>query len=269
MSDLQKPICYLICVFNNQQGLDTSLTSIFKDEPLADILVIDDGSNPSAILPKAPNGYNIMYLRLKDNMGLISALNAGLKFIIEKDYIYMARLDAGDTVNFGRLRAQHDYLETHPSIGVVGTQVRAFDKNTNKTLFNFNNPTKPQAVGRILKIKNCVAHPSIMARTQAFTISGPYDQSYKYAEDYEMWRRIEEFFGIANLKETFINKEISPMQMTALNRKGSTTSKLRAQIRYFKFFNIWCWIGIIRSLIAFIIPRTLWKSIRTKLSFTS
>lgn len=262
MSDLQKPICYLICVYNDQQGLESTLASIFQDDPLADILIVDDGSIPAMTIPDAPKGYKILHLPLEKNIGLIGALNAGLKYIIEKDYIYTARLDAGDTVNTGRLKAQFDYLEERPSIGIVGTQVRAFDEKSGKTLFHFNNPTKPKSVSRKLKIKNCLAHPSVMIRTQAFAISGPYDPSYKYAEDYEMWRRIEKFFGVANLPGTYINKEISPHQMTALNRKGSTLSKLRAQLKYFKPFNIWCWIGIFRSLIALIIPRKLWKILR-------
>ncbi|MAZ76712.1 MAG: hypothetical protein CMH31_05355 [Micavibrio sp.] len=269
MSDLQKPICYLICVFNDQQGLDTTLASVFKDKPLADILIIDDGSFPTMKLPNAPVGFKLLHLPLEQNIGLIGALNAGIKFILEKDYIYMARLDAGDTVNLGRLEAQYEYLETHPNIGMVGTQVRAFDEADNKTLFHFNNPTSPRAVRRTLKMRNCIAHPSVMVRVQAFAVVGLYDPDYKYAEDYEMWRRIEEYFGIANLPETFVNKEISPQQMTALNRKGSGLSRLRAQIKYFKPFNIWCWIGVFRSLIALIIPRKLWKNLRSGLSFAS
>jgi len=266
MSDLQKSICYLICVYNDQQGLESTLRSVFRDAPLADILIVDDGSTPPMVIPDAPKGYRILHLPLERNIGLIGALNAGIKYIIEKDYIYTARLDAGDTVNEGRLKAQFEYLENHPSIGIVGTQVRAFDKKTGETLFHFNNPTHPKVVSRRLKVKNCLAHPSVMIRTQAFAISGPYDPSYKYAEDYEMWRRIEKFFGAANLKQTYVNKEISPHQMTALNRKGSTLSKLRAQIKYFKFFNLWCWIGVLRSLIALIIPRKLWKILRSNLS---
>lgn len=269
MSDFQKPICYLICVYNDQQGLDATLASVFKDAPMADILIVDDGSTPRMKLPDAPKGYTILHLPLEQNIGLIGALNAGLKFIIEKDYIYMARLDAGDTVNVGRLKAQKDYLDDHPSIGIVGTQVRAFDEKISKTLFHFNNPTKPKAVSRRLKIRNCLAHPSIMVRTQAFTISGLYDPDYKYAEDYEMWRRIEEFFGAANLPETFVNKQIAPHQMTALNRKDSILSKLRAQIKYFKPLNIWCWIGIMRSVLALIIPRKLWKALRSGPSLKS
>jgi glycosyltransferase involved in cell wall biosynthesis len=269
MSELQKSICYLICVFGNQQGLDDTLASIFKDAPLADILIVDDGSVPAMTLPKAPKGFTLLHLPLEQNIGLIGALNAGLKFIIERDYIYTARLDAGDTVNAGRLKAQYDFLEVHPSIGIVGTQVRAFDAESGKTLFHFNNPTKPKAVSHHLKIRNCLAHPSVMIRTQAFTVSGLYNPSYQYAEDYEMWRRISQFFGVANLPDIFVNKEISLHQMTALNRRGSILSRLRAQVKYFKPLNLWCWAGVLRSLIALIIPRNLWKTLRSGFSVRS
>lgn len=263
MSDLQKSICYLICVFNDQQGLDETLASVFEDEPLADILIVDDGSFPSVRLPQAPDGFSLHLLDLEQNMGLIAALNKGLEHVIEKNYDYMARLDAGDTVNKGRLRAQYEYMESNPSIGLLGTQVQAFDENTKKPLFKFNNPTKPKDVRRVLKLKNCVAHPSVMVRTQAYAVAGNYDPSFKYAEDYEMWRRIDNSFGVANLPEIYVNKEISPQQMTAMNRKGSILSRLRAQIKYFRPLNIWCYIGVLRSIIGLLIPRSLWKFMRS------
>ena len=151
---MQKRICYLICVYNDQQGLETTLHSVFQDDPLADILIVDDGSASPVEIPQSPINYDVFLLRLEKNIGLIGALNSGLKYIIEKDYIYTARLDAGDTVNSGRLKAQHDYLEDNPSIGILGTQIRAFNKESGKTLFYFNNPVNHKKTGNILKMKN-------------------------------------------------------------------------------------------------------------------
>lgn len=269
MTESQKSICYLICVFNDQQGLETTLSSVFQDDPLADILIVDDGSNPAIYLPDAPAGYNLTLLPLEKNVGLISALNEGLAYIDNKNYRYIARLDAGDTVNKGRLQSQYDYLETNPEIGIVGTQLRAFDKDSGKTLFHFKNPVGAIKTSQTLKVKNCLAHPSVMIRTDVFRKVGFYDPGFKYGEDYEMWRRIGSSFGVDNLPDIYVNKEISSSQMTAINRRGSGLARLKAQIKYFKFFDIWCWIGVARSLIALIIPRKILLFVRSRLSTVS
>lgn len=264
-NNIKNPICYLICVYNDQTGLNKTLASLYQDTPMADILVVDDGSKIPITLADAPQGFQTSLLRLKENAGLISALNAGLACLTELPYRYIARIDAGDTVNEGRLKAQYDFLESNPKIGIIGTQLSAFDKTTGKILFPFTNPVGAKKVSQMLKIKNCIAHPSVMVRSTVFKQVGFYNPAFKHAEDYEMWRRIDRYFGVDNIEGVYVNKEISPTQITAQNRFGSSLSRLRAQIKYFNVSDIYCWVGIIRSLVALIIPRTILLFIRQKL----
>lgn len=269
MTKSKNSICYLICVFNDQQGLEATLQSVFLDDPLADILIVDDGSTPPIQAPSVPNGFNLHLKTLEKNVGLIEALNTGLIWIMEHEYPYIARLDAGDTVNKGRLKAQIEHLEANPTIGMVGTQMRAFEDKTDKTLFHVRNPIGAKKVSQTLKVKNCLAHPSVMIRTDVFKKIGFYDPEFKHAEDYEMWRRIENSYGVDNLIDILVNKEICEGQITAVNRRGSALSKLRAQMKYFKIFDIWCWIGVIRTLISLVIPRSVLLFVRSRLSSVS
>lgn len=255
MPQTPNKICYLICVFNDQEGLKATLDSLFKDDPLADILIVDDGSQPEMLLPDIPEGFVVCLHTLPQNRGLIAALNEGLNWILERDYQYIARLDAGDLVTQGRLSAQLTYLEANPSIGILGTQLRAFDENDGRTLFEFHNPTGQKTVSHVLKTKNCLAHPSVMIRSDVFRDVGFYDPNFKYAEDYEMWRRIDKKYGVDNLSDIYVHKEIADGQMTAKNRTGSLLSKLKAQIKYFDVLDIWCWRGLARTCVALMIPR--------------
>lgn len=266
---MKKSICYLICVFNDQQGLEKTLNSVFLDDPLADVLIVDDGSIPAIMLPEAPKGFEVTLLLLKQNIGLIGALNEGLNHILEHEYPYIARLDAGDTVNKGRLQTQFSYMEAHPNTGLVGTQLKAFETKTDRTLFHINNPIGAVKTSHTLKMKNCIAHPSVMIRSEAFKKVGFYDPDFKHAEDYEMWRRIDNHYSVDNVPDILVNKEITPSQITAVNRRGSALSRLRAQIKYFKIFDIWCWIGVIRSLISLMIPRFILLFVRSRLSMAS
>ncbi|MCI5059498.1 MAG: glycosyltransferase [Alphaproteobacteria bacterium] len=267
--DHKKSICYLICVFNDNEGLLRTLKSIYQDDPLTDILIIDDGSTPCVSELPERQGFEHKLIRLPENKGLIAALNIGIEHIIGQRYTYVARLDAGDTVNKGRLSAQKEYLELHPDVGMVGTQLRAFDKESGDTLFHFNNPVGAKNVARTLKMKNCLAHPSVMIRMSVFKELGGYDPEFIYAEDYEMWRRIASKYGVDNLPEVYVNKEISKTQMTAVNRRASSLTKMRAQFKYFKLFDLWCYVGVVRTLISLILPRKILLFVRSKLSGAS
>ena len=265
-------ICYLICVYNDQQGLDVSLESIYADDLLADILIIDDGSKTPAQIhapPPAPSSAKDLSIKadlisLEQNVGLPNALNAGVKIILERGYEYIARLDAGDTVNKGRLAAQLAYLQDNADIAILGTGVRAFDEESGETLFEFNNPCDPREVHKTLKIRNCLPHPTVMMRTEIFKNYGLYDPNSIYAEDYELWRRVNQHRKCANLPENFVNKEISPQQITSKSRKKGILSSLRTQLRYMNIFSIWCWTGIIRSCLALLLPRNLQLHLRYK-----
>lgn len=248
-------ISYLIPSYNDQQALNRTLESIFQAEPLADILVVDDGSKNPVMLGETPDGFRVTVFRKDQNAGLIAALNTGIEEIKKAGYKYIARLDSGDTVNRGRLKAQLEFLEENPDVGIVGTQMRAFDPETDKTLFFITNPTSPEKASRKLRVRNSLAHPSVMIRTEAFEKAGLYDENFKYAEDYEMWRRIAKHYKVANLPEIYVNKEIVPHQITAQNRSRTILRKLKAQIKYFCPAHLACYIGIMRSLVSLIIPR--------------
>ncbi len=269
MYNPQKRICCLICVYNDQSGLEQSLLSVFDDDPLADILVVDDGSTVACTLPSIPDGFHVTLVRHQKNEGLAVALNAGLDLILERGYMYVARLDAGDTVNRGRLKAQMEYLDANPTVGLLGTRVCAFDRSTSKPLFEFRIPNDAPSVMRTLKVRNCVPHPSAMIRAEAFRKVGVYNPSYKYAEDYEMWRRITLTYSAANFPTVYVNKAITPTQLTAVYRACMPRYLLKAQLKYFNWLDCWCWLGVARTCIAYFVPRWVllsWHTTRARIS---
>ncbi len=69
MYNPQKRICCLICVYNDQSGLEQSLLSVFDDDPLADILVVDDGSTVACTLPSIPDGFHVTLVGIKRTKG--------------------------------------------------------------------------------------------------------------------------------------------------------------------------------------------------------
>ncbi len=260
---VQKPICYLMSVYDDPQGMMRTLDSLFADEALADIVIVDDGSRYPLGLPSAPPDYFLMLLRNERNGVIVDALNRGLHWILAQHYTYVARIDAGDTVIKGRLRAQMDFLAAHPDIAILGTQMQAIDAADSRPLFAVSNPVEPRHAKKMLAVRNVLAQPSVMMRTDIFRRHGFYNPAYRYAEDYELWRRVARHHNVANLPQVFVHKEIKPDQMTARYRHRSILSRLRAQIRYFNPLCGYSWYGIARSVASLFVPRSVlmqWKA---------
>ena len=116
------PLVLLIPVFENQDGLTKSLTTLPVDQAL-DILIVDDGSTSPIYVPPIPSIFRVFLIRHSNNLGVEQALNTGLEWILERDYPYIARLDAGDIVLEGRFKKQVSFLDTHLDYGLVGGQV--------------------------------------------------------------------------------------------------------------------------------------------------
>ncbi len=248
-----------MAVYNDPQGMLRTLHSLFADEPLADILIVDDGSATPLVLPSIPRGFQADILRLDQNGGIAKALNTGLGAILSQSYNYIARIDAGDRVMPGRLAAQLSYMEAHPRIGALGTQMDAIDPVSGRTLFQIANPVHPQ---KTLNVRNALAHPSAMIQAEALRQCGLYDPAYLYAEDYELWRRIAQAYDVVNLPQVFVQKESTPTQITARKRNQTRLARLRVQCAYFDYLSLSCWIGIARSLLSFCVPGDVWSSLR-------
>ena len=87
-----------------------------------ELLAVDDGSTDATrqtLLELAESDPRIRVLDIA-RAGIVAALNAGLAASTAP---FIARMDADDEAYAGRLAAQHDYLLTHPDIGVASCLV--------------------------------------------------------------------------------------------------------------------------------------------------
>ena len=121
---------------------------------------------------------------------MAGALNAGLSVILhEKNYEYIARLDAGDICHSQRLELQQDYLLKNPLVGVLGTFVN-FVSQSGEVKFKLEPPTCDADIRKSMFLNCVICHPTVMIRVDAIKSVGVYDKNFLYAEDYELFRRI-------------------------------------------------------------------------------
>ena len=149
--------------------------------------------------------------------GISNALNIG---IINAKSNIIARIDSDDIMAPERLQIQFDFLSCNPNVAMVGSQYVMIDKDS-VALGVSNLPTSSVQIKNLLKIKNCVAHPTVMYRRDAIRRAGMYDSHFDGAEDFELWTRLARLENICNLNVALTYYRIHPAQITFLNRGSS------------------------------------------------
>lgn len=197
-------VSVLMSVYNGErylrEAVDSILSQTFTD---FEFIIIDDGSTDGTwgIL----NGYDdprIRLLRNEENIGLTRSLNKGLA-LVQGEYI--ARMDADDISLPERFVRQVQYLEAHPSVGVLGTWIEHIDQ-TGASQGNWCTPTLPGVIGWYLIFGTCLAHPSVIMRREVIKQIGSYCPAVLCAQDYDLWARASVVTRIANVPEMLLQR---------------------------------------------------------------
>jgi glycosyltransferase involved in cell wall biosynthesis len=180
-------------VFNPGQAIEAAITSI-RHQTLTDweLVVADDGSNPETLarLKTWADAEPRMRLLQRPHEGIVAALNAGLAAARGQ---FIARMDADDVAHPERLAAQVAFLQAHPRIGVVGTQVafggdRSSARGYALHVDWLNQLLSPEQIALNRFVESPLAHPSVMFRRELVQRLGGY-RAGDFPEDYELWLR--------------------------------------------------------------------------------
>ncbi len=123
-------------------------------------------------------------------------------------------MDADDVMLPDRLERQVAHLDAHPDVALLGGGIVLVDESGTEI---DREPGRPQLD---FLVRNELTHATVMMRTEAFHELGGYrlDQS----EDYDLWLRFDERYGVAALAEPVIRYRLHPGQfsVTALERQA-------------------------------------------------
>jgi glycosyltransferase involved in cell wall biosynthesis len=117
---------------------------------------------------------------------MVEQLNFGLA---QSRAPLVARMDADDVCDRDRLRVQLAYLEGHPEVAVVGTQIELIDAR-GEALGRRRFPLEHDEILRALRRKNPISHPSVVFRREVVLDAGGYLHSERPAQDYDLWCRL-------------------------------------------------------------------------------
>jgi glycosyltransferase involved in cell wall biosynthesis len=196
-------VSVLIAVHNEERFVREAIASIIGQTFTAfEIIVIDDASTDAtqAILASIDDP-RLRVLHNERNLGLTASLNRGLDSATGD---FVARLDGDDLARPDRLALQVDFLRRHPEVGIVGSSRRVVDE---EGVFLYEAKAIPDDAGirwRLL-LGNPLAHPTVMIR-RSVLVGHPlrYDESFRTAQDYELWTRLAAVTKTANLVEPLV-----------------------------------------------------------------
>jgi len=232
VTELRQRVVVLIPYFENPAGLERSLESIRPDEP-CDVLVVDDGSTEEPLDEDSARGYchvrgRLYVLRLDSNQGIEGALNAGLRWIQEAGYEFVARLDCGDRNHPGRIARQLQFLDQNPDVVLVGTRAVYVDLEGVER-FVLPLPADHDDILAYLRKNSAFMHPSVMFRTSILRITGLYPTRYPRAEDYALFWEMAKAGRVANIPEPLIDYELDPRSLSLAGRDEQLRSRLAIQ----------------------------------------
>lgn len=209
-------VTVLMSVYNGERYLRETIESIlnqtFKD---FEFLIINDGSTDSTReIISSYNDYRIRLINNEVNIGLTKSLNKGIGVAKGK---YIARMDADDISLSARLQKQVEFLDEHFTVGLVGTSVVQIDEE-GRTVVEIPLLTESAKIQEELLFGNQFCHGSIMFRKECVERAGKYREEFKYAQDYDLYLRMAEYYELSNLND-FLYKWRLVVSSISVSRK--------------------------------------------------
>jgi hypothetical protein len=203
-------------VFNGEEFLAEAVESIlaqtFSD---FEFIIIDDGSTDKTAGILA--GYSKRDARIRifsqKNSGRAESLNRGMELAKAP---LIARMDADDLSLPSRLKEQVEFLETHPSVGVLSGAYEQID-SSGRLLGTIRLPLDDTDIRAQMLKWNAMCHPAVMMRKDAALASGGYRKPLLDADDYDLWLRISERTQLANLEQVVLKYRIHARQASIKN----------------------------------------------------
>lgn len=205
---------------NLRQALDSILQQTL---PPSEIVLVKDG--PLTVeLDQVLEEYQLMHygllklIELPYNRGLGNALGIGLE---QCTYDIVARMDTDDIAAIDRFEKQLRFMEAHPEVDVLGTNIEEFNRVPGDLKrFKVNPETHDELISQI-KLKSPFNHPSIVFRKAAVMKAGNYNGSLPLFEDYGLFIRLMlSGARFHNLQEFLLNFRVNDGLETIKRRSG-------------------------------------------------
>ena len=173
----------------------------------------------------------IIHILKEERTSFAHQLNLGLA---QSGGCYVARMDADDISEPSRLRQQLRFLQSHPEISVIGTNLKIMRESGEMIGLRYY-PESPERIAREMSFRNPLAHPSVMFRKEDVMAVGGFCSEFGVVADYDLWCRMlqvgKKFY---NLQEPLLRYRIHSQSSKVTSLKKTIEATLQIKGRYFR-----------------------------------
>ncbi len=230
-------ISVIMAAYNAERYILESAQSVLAQTyPHFELIVVDDGSTDrtSEVVARL-NDPRIRLLQQPRNQGVVAARNTAVAVASGGT---IAILDADDLAHPTRFAKQKAYLDAHPEIVMVGSEMSLLEKG--RVLPRRDTPSPdPAVLYWMLHHGNPIGHSSMMFRAEAVQCLGRYmREEMKYAEDFDFSHRIARLGEISVLPEKLIIYRVHEQNLSRVRRAEMLARTSAILLERFQALNI-------------------------------
>ena len=177
------------------QAVDSILRQTYRD---FEFLILDDGSSDldtrASLRCLSDRRVRVLW---EPHRGLTATLNRGLE---RAEGRLIARQDADDWSDPGRLARQVPLLETRREIALCGTDAWTHQSD-GRPLWPTRLPRDAAEVRRAFRTGNPFIHGSVLFRRAEALAAGGYREEFRCSQDYDFFWRLADRWSAVNLPE--------------------------------------------------------------------
>jgi len=205
-SNISPIISAILPVYNGEEHLEECIDSILKQTfTNFEFIIVDDASTdytPQILRKYSKQDERIRVITNPVNQKQTISANTACKNAIGE---YIARMDADDIALPKRFEKQFEFLEAHPTVGMVGTWTDTIS-DEGQVMGQWRTTVGDGMLKWDLLFGTGFAHSSVMMKTSVIKEVGYYQAPE--AEDYDLWSRIIHVADVANIAEILQQKRV-------------------------------------------------------------
>ncbi|MEI7266428.1 glycosyltransferase [Pectobacterium versatile] len=228
-------VAVIMSVYKNDrlEYIKDAIASVYQQEGVTPLIfVYIDGDIPLTELNYLTDlsNKNVIEITFSDeNKGLSFALNTLIDKVLTCPEIeYIARMDSDDISLPKRLKMQRDFLESNPTIDVLGTGCEEFGSDyalTEKKL-----PSNSECLADFSITRCPFIHPSVMFRRRVFEQGNRYPTHTCFTEDMAFWLELlYKNYKFYNLSDILLKYRFE--KNTVTRRAGLSKAKSEVSLR--------------------------------------